>query len=156
MKPSTLVPALSLVATLLLAGCAADAPAASAPVSSAAPSAPAEAEEPADPAEPAKGDAASVDVRNIAFKPAEITVLKGTEVTWVNFDESVAHTVTSGEAGDKGVPGVRDPAPNKPDGSFDGPLDEAGDEFAFTFDKAGEYAYFCDIHPSMRGVVIVE
>ena len=153
MKPSMLVPALSVIAALALAGCASDAPAANAPVSSGAPSAPAEA---AEPAEPAKGDAASVDVRNIAFKPAEITVLKGTEVTWVNFDKDVAHTVTSGEGGDKGVPGVKDPAPSKPDGTFDGPLDAAGDEFAFTFEEKGEFAYFCEIHPSMRGVVIVE
>jgi plastocyanin len=97
-----------------------------------------------------------VHVKNIAYKPGEMKVLQGTEVTWVNEDKDVRHTVTSGEGGDNGVPGVSDPSPNSPDGVFDGDLPKAGDEFAFTFDEAGEYPYFCVVHPSMSGTVVVE
>ena len=31
-----------------------------------------------------------------------------------------------------------------------------GDKYSYTFDESGEYAYVCDYHPSMTGVVKVE
>jgi nitrite reductase (NO-forming) len=30
-----------------------------------------------------------------------------------------------------------------------------GQSFSFTFDKAGEYPYFCEPHPNMVGTVVV-
>jgi plastocyanin len=32
---------------------------------------------------------------------------------------------------------------------------DTNDKFSFTFDKSGEYAYFCGLHPFMKGKVIV-
>lgn len=92
---------------------------------------------------------------NISFSPATLEISRGTEVTWVNRDDGVHHTATSGLPGDNGVPGVSKGKPARPDGVFDGDLPDAGDQFSFTFDEAGTYAYFCGVHPSMTAKVIV-
>ncbi len=76
------------------------------------------------------------------FIPSTITVDVGATVTWTN-DDTAAHTVTSGSAADG------------PDGNFDSSLFMAGATFEATFDTAGEYPYFCMVHPWMEGVVIV-
>ena len=106
--------------------------------------------------ESSQADGASVEVVNIAFKPATLKVLRGTDVTWVNRDAGVHHTATSGTPGDNGVPGVTEPTASKPDGAFAGDLPDAGSEFSFTFSTPGTYAYFCEIHPSMTAEVVVE
>jgi plastocyanin len=99
--------------------------------------------------------AASVSVKNIAFKPADMKVLRGTEVTWTN-DDDVAHTATSGQPGTRAVSGVSKGSPAKLDGLFDGDLAKAGATYRFTFNETGTFAYFCEIHPSMTGEIVVE
>ena len=44
---------------------------------------------------------------------------------------------------------------NRPtlDGSFDSGIINPGDSFPFVFNKAGEYPYYCTIHPFMTGKV---
>jgi len=79
---------------------------------------------------------------NECWFPAEISVGVGETVMWTN-DDTAAHTVTSGSAADG------------PDGNFDSSLFMAGATFEATFDTAGEYPYFCMVHPWMAGVVIV-
>ena len=79
---------------------------------------------------------------NECFIPAEVTVDVGGVVTWSN-DDSAAHTVTSGAPGEG------------PDGTFDSSLFMAGTTFSHTFDEAGEYDYFCIVHPWMTGKVQV-
>ena len=54
------------------------------------------------------------------------------------------HTITSGT--------VENNRPT-PTGSFDSRLINSGDSFPFVFVKAGEYAYYCTIHPWMTGKV---
>lgn len=77
----------------------------------------------------------TVSISNFAFDPANITVKKGTTVTWVNND-SVTHTVTSSV--------------------FSSPDISPGGKFEFTFNNTGTFDYNCSIHPSMKGVVNVE
>jgi plastocyanin len=79
---------------------------------------------------------------NECFIPAEVTVKVGDTITWSN-DDSAAHTVTSGTPTDG------------PDGTFDSSLFMAGSTFSYTFEKAGEYNYFCMVHPWMTGKVTV-
>jgi plastocyanin len=79
---------------------------------------------------------------NSCFSPADITINAGDTVEWDNID-SAAHTVTSGS-----------PA-NGPSGVFDSSLLMADATFAFTFEDAGEYDYFCMVHPWMVGTVSV-
>jgi plastocyanin len=39
-------------------------------------------------------------------------------------------------------------------GGFDHDL-ELDDTFSFTFERAGTFSYHCDIHPRMRGRIVV-
>ena len=71
-----------------------------------------------------------------SFSPNPAEVKVGETVTWIN-DDSGRHTVTS------------------QDGVFDSGMMGKGQSFSFTFDKAGEYQYFCEPHPAMVGTVVV-
>ena len=79
---------------------------------------------------------------NSCFSPADITVNAGDTVEWINVD-TAAHTVTGGS-----------PA-NGPSGVFDSSLVMASASYAFTFNDAGSYDYFCMVHPWMVGSVSV-
>lgn len=73
-----------------------------------------------------------------SYNPNAIEVRVGDTVTWIN-DDSSPHTVTS----------------SSDDSTFDSDVLRKGETFSFTFDKEGEYPYFCTLHPSMVGTVIV-
>src|SRR3989337_3429532 len=79
---------------------------------------------------------------NECYIPAEVTVNVGDTVTWSN-DDSAAHTVTSGTP------------TGGPDGTFDSSLFMADATCSHTFDNAGEYNYFCMVHPWMTGKIQV-
>ena len=76
-----------------------------------------------------------------AFQPNPVQVSTGATVTWTN-DDAQPHTATSGEA-------------VTPDGNFDSGIMAPGATFDFTFTEAGEYPYFCLLHPNMVGTVSV-
>jgi plastocyanin len=85
----------------------------------------------------------SAFLNETAYDPNPVTVGVGENVTWVN-DDPDPHTVTSGsfatpEAGQEFDSGYM--GPNR--------------SFTHRFDTAGEYEYFCIIHPNMVGTVIV-
>lgn len=80
--------------------------------------------------------AAAVQIKDFAFAPQVLTVQLGTTVTWINADED-PHTVT---ANDK---------------SFHSAALDTRDKFSFTFTKAGEYGYFCSLHPHMTAKIVV-
>jgi len=77
------------------------------------------------------------------YVESDITVAAGATVTWTN-DDTASHTVTSGSPSD----GQTD--------AFDSGLIKSGDTFEQTFDEAGEFDYFCVVHPWMTGKVTVE
>jgi plastocyanin len=85
----------------------------------------------------APAPAASVQIGNFTFSQPTITVKPGTTVTWTNGDD-IPHTVVS------------------KDGVFKSKVLDTGDKFSFTFAKAGQFGYFCSIHPHMTGTVIVK
>lgn len=97
-----------------------------------------------------------VSVVNIAYDPATLSVAAGDTVTWTSEDSGVHHTVTSGEPAGDTVPGVSKGSEAKPDGVFDGDLADSGASFTFTFETAGTYAYFCNVHPSMTAEIVVK
>jgi plastocyanin len=82
-----------------------------------------------------------------AYRPNPIEVNTGDTVTWIN-DDFTSHTATSGspESGSTGMFGGTDDSPE-----IIGP---EGDTQSFTFDEAGEFEYYCTLHPSMVGTVI--
>ena len=79
---------------------------------------------------------------NACYTPADITINAGDTVEWINVD-TAAHTVTGGSPADG------------PSGVFDSSLVMANANYAFTFDDAGSYDYFCMVHPWMVGGVTV-
>ncbi|KAG2478990.1 MAG: Protease inhibitor Kazal-type [Nitrosopumilales archaeon] len=79
---------------------------------------------------------------NECFIPYEVVIAVGGQVIWNN-DDTAAHTVTSGMPADG------------PDGNFDSSLFMAGDTFSHTFEEAGEFDYYCMVHPWMNGIVQV-
>jgi len=80
----------------------------------------------------------SVTIQNFAFTPGDITVKKGTTVTWTNND-STAHSVN--ETDNQKGPDSGDLNP--------------GDKYSFTFNQSGTFKYRCNLHPEMLGTVTV-
>jgi len=80
----------------------------------------------------------AVTIQNFAFSPGDITVKKGTTVTWTNKD-TTAHTVSEMDS-QKG-----------PDS---GDLNPGG-TYSFRFDQTGTFKYRCNIHTYMLGTVTV-
>jgi plastocyanin len=82
------------------------------------------------------GGSSAVEMKDLAFNPASITVSSGSTVTWTNND-TTAHTVTFDDA--SADSGARDPRST----------------FDHTFATAGTFAYHCNIHSFMHGTVTV-
>src|ERR687890_500777 len=76
-----------------------------------------------------------------AYQPNPVQVSTGATVTWTN-DDAQPHTATSGENA-------------TPDGTFDSGILAPAATFEHTFATAGEYPYFCILHPNMVGTVSV-
>jgi len=76
----------------------------------------------------------SVTIAAFAFQPSELIVPAGTTVAFTNTDPT-PHTVTG-------------------DGFDTGTL-EAGATGALTFSSSGVFEYFCVIHPTMRGSIVI-
>ena len=72
-----------------------------------------------------------------SYNPLAIEIDSGTTVTWSN-DDFVAHTVTDVEK------------------TFDSKFIQSGNTWSYTFDEAGEFDYFCTLHPWMKGAIYVK
>ena len=80
------------------------------------------------------------------YTPGTITISEGATVTWSNSDDSTPiHTITSGVIADDDA-----------GSAFDSAFISNGDTFEHTFSEVGEHPYFCQLHPRMSGLVIVE
>jgi plastocyanin len=91
----------------------------------------------------AAAEGPTVPIRDFAF-PLEITTQIGEAVTWVNEDTAAPHNVVAGVPGD----------PNTGE-MFASEYLQSGQTFSVTFEQPGTYDYFCSLHPTMRGSVIV-
>ncbi len=78
----------------------------------------------------------NVMIDNFTFEPAQLTVKVGSTVTWKNRDD-IPHTVVSA-------------------GKFRSKTMDTDDSYSFTFTAAGDYKYFCSLHPHMTGTIKVE
>ncbi len=78
----------------------------------------------------------SVTIDNFTFSPPELKVKVGDTVTWTNQDD-IPHTVVSA-------------------GKFRSKTMDTDNTFSFTFTSAGDYKYFCSLHPHMTGMIKVE
>jgi plastocyanin len=84
----------------------------------------------------AHAEEAKVTIDNFTFSPAEVKVKVGDTVTWTNHDD-IPHTVVSA-------------------GKFRSKTMDTDNAFSFTFTSAGDYKYFCSLHPHMTGMIKVE
>jgi plastocyanin len=84
----------------------------------------------------ARADEIKVTIDNFTFSPAELKLKVGDTVTWSNHDD-IPHTVVSA-------------------GKFRSKAMDTDATFSFTFTAAGEYKYFCSLHPHMTGTIKVE
>lgn len=82
----------------------------------------------------APGPAETVSVGFATFAPERVDVITGDTVTW-KVDGARVHTVTA------------------EDGSWSSEQMVAGDRYQRTFPATGTSAYFCRLHPTMRGAV---
>jgi len=81
--------------------------------------------------------APQVMIDNFVYSPVPLTVKVGTTVTWINHDD-IPHTVDSTQ------------------GKFKSAALDTDEKFEFQFKEAGEYPFYCRIHPKMTGKVIVQ
>ena len=84
----------------------------------------------------AHAEESKVTIDNFTFSPATLKVKVGDTVTWSNHDD-IPHTVVSA-------------------GKFRSKAMDTDGTFSFTFTAAGEYKYFCSLHPHMTGAITVE
>ena len=80
--------------------------------------------------------AVTVAIGDFKYQPAAVTVTAGQSVRFVNRDQE-AHTITAS------------------DGSFDSAGVDTGGAWTHRFDKPGRYTYYCELHPYMKGTIIV-
>jgi plastocyanin len=78
-----------------------------------------------------------VHIKNFAYVPAKLTVPVGTTITFVN-DDAEPHTVTA------------------TNNSFDSDGLDSHQSWKHAFAKPGTFAYFCEMHPYMKGTVVVK
>lgn len=76
----------------------------------------------------------AVAIKGMAFVPAVIEVAAGDTITFTN-EDAAPHTATAD------------------DGSFDTGRLNKGQSATVTIGAAGEFAYKCLVHPSMKGTV---
>jgi len=79
---------------------------------------------------------ATITIDNFTFTPAELTIAKGTTITWINHDD-IPHSVVEN------------------DKKFRSKALDTDESYSFTFAAEGTFQYFCGLHPHMTGKVIV-
>ncbi len=79
---------------------------------------------------------ATVTIPGFSFKPATVTVARGSSVRFSN-TSGTAHTATRS-------------------GSFDSGRIKPGKAATVQFNRKGSFAYHCKIHPFMKGKVVVD
>jgi len=78
-----------------------------------------------------------ITIDNFTFSPKELTVPVGTTVKWVNHDD-IPHLIVEKKT------------------SFRSKALDTDDSYSYTFTSAGDFDYFCGLHPHMVGKVIVK
>ena len=84
-----------------------------------------------------KAQAREVKVDNFTFSPNTLAVPLNSSVTWVNRDD-IPHVIASN------------------DGLFKSKALDTDQKFSYTFTKAGTYPYYCSVHPTMVGKIVVK
>jgi plastocyanin len=79
-----------------------------------------------------------IAIDNFSFTPREMSIAAGDTVTWLNHDD-VPHLIVSAD---------RKFASSS--------VLDTGQKYQHRFDAPGRFAYFCSLHPTMTGTVVVK
>ena len=77
-----------------------------------------------------------IDIIDFKYRPADISVPRGAEVTWVN-DDKAPHTATERNS------------------QWDTMVISEGEGVLIKFSRPGTYEYYCTIHPYMTATIEV-
>ena len=83
------------------------------------------------------GTSEPVTIRDFAYAPGNLQVPVGATVRWTNYDDA-PHTASA------------------KDGDWDTGTLNKGQSSSITFPVAGDYTYYCKIHPSMVACLVVK
>jgi plastocyanin len=86
-------------------------------------------------------DVNDVQIKDFTYVPAAITVAAGTTITFTN-EDGAPHTATSGTS-------------PTADGVFESGTLAKGDSKSIKVTRRGTLAYYCALHPFMKGTVVV-
>jgi plastocyanin len=85
---------------------------------------------------PAHAAVATVGIDNFAFTPETLTIKPGDTVVFENHDD-IPHSIVESS------------------GKFRSKALDTNDKYSVSFDKVGDIAYFCGLHPHMKGKIVV-
>lgn len=85
----------------------------------------------------------TVEIEDFAFSPKEITVKKGTTITWVNTDAAPHQIASNPHPLHASLPELASSVLSQ------------NQSYSFTFEKTGTIGYHCHLHPSMQGKITV-
>jgi plastocyanin len=85
----------------------------------------------------------SIPLGDKAYEPNPLYVKVGSKITWIN-DDKTTHTATFGTI-----------TSNEYGKIYDSGYLSKGKSFTFVFDQPGEFEYFCLLHPTMIGKIVV-
>jgi len=81
----------------------------------------------------------AITVQSNSFEPALVTVPKNSLVTWTNKDTAEHQIASDGDLAEL----------------KSGILDQ-DNAYMFTFEKTGTWKYHCELHPEIKGTIIVK
>lgn len=85
---------------------------------------------------PARASSHQISIKSMKFTPADLAIAVGDEVTFLN-EDSAPHTASAR------------------DDSFDTGRLTKGQSATIRFTAAGDFDYFCKVHPSMKARITV-
>jgi plastocyanin len=86
----------------------------------------------------------AADMGDKAFNPSIVDIKVGDSIVWTNNDP-VIHTIVEASPSSTSVPV----------NGFNSEFLKQGMTFKHTFDKSGIFNYYCSVHPTMIGKVVV-
>ncbi len=83
---------------------------------------------------PTSGGTIEVAIRGFAFLSSTVRIAPGTIIIWKNYDD-VPHSVVGA--------------------GFQSPILQKGQTYSHKFTTEGTFAYYCGLHPNMKGEIVV-
>ena len=100
---------------------------------------------------PSSPTSGSVSIQDFSYAPGTVSITVGGNVTWTNQGPSIHMAVSDAGLWNSGTLA----APGGGGGPYGGGGSGSGGTFNWVFSQAGTYPYHCEIHPTIRGSIVV-